>query len=246
MTRTSDSRVGVALWPVAVSLIVYLQRPRWLLARGKFRSLRSGGHRRWPAAEAALAGAYGRRTARLVLHEPRLLWGLALLLRRTYDGAPTPKFSSHRTALPVWVLLTFLAALEIGITPLLPLPAWAHAFLLVAGVWTLGMLLALVASLVAHPHLLTDEDVSFRFGFWDTVDVRRSTITLARRTTSTAARGLSAKSGCASLTPTGDLNVEIHLSSPVIVRGQRCTVLRIWADEPDNLLNALSSPRNQA
>lgn len=30
MTRTSDSRVGLALWPVAVSLIVYLQRPRWV------------------------------------------------------------------------------------------------------------------------------------------------------------------------------------------------------------------------
>jgi hypothetical protein len=234
MTVSGTNRqVAVPVLVTAACVALGLQLP-WL--RPLVHAVRSApgrGVSRWAAAEAGLAQRWSPTVARLVLREPRLVWSVVLLLRGRRDGDQEATFSGHRDALPMWVVLGVLAALEVGVTPLLPLPDVLGAVLLVVGIWTIALVLGVTAALVVHPHVVEPDRIRARFGFWDEVAVPRDAVHAVRAAGETGGpRGLTVADGTARLSATGVTNVEVVFSRPLLVRGNAAYRLLLWADDP--------------
>lgn len=195
----------------------------------------------WAAVEDALAARIGHRAARVVLREPRLFWSMVLLARRRYDGQPAPAWTGHRDALPTWSVLLGLAAVELAVTPLLPIRVWAEMVLLAAGAWGLIVVLGLIAALVVHPHLVTPTEMRVRTGCWEEIRLPRHLIAGATVELRTVRRGLGVSDGWATLTPTGATNLTIRLVRPTALGdGADVDTICVWADDPDGLRRALS------
>lgn len=227
--------VAIPVLAVAVVTVWMTQLPR--LHRIAFPVIAAGrrGASRWEAAEVALGHEWSPRVAALVLREPRLLWSVVLLLRGRRDGADRGDiFPAHRQAFPTWIVLGGLAVLELFVSALLPLPLIVHSVLLVLGVWGGVVILGLAAALVVHPHLVTDDEVVLRFGFWSKVSVPRTAIADVRRVASASApRGLHVVDRGASLTASGNVNVAITLKEPVMTAGQSVTRVHTEVDSPE-------------
>ncbi len=234
----AETPVAVPLLVTAATVLVLLQVSR---VRRVVRAVRSDrAASRWAAAQDALGREWSPRAARVLLREPRLLWSVVLLVRGRRDGVPPAiGFGGHRDAMPAWVVIGAVAVVEIGVTAALPLPAVAHRILFVAGLWGAVVVLGLVAALVVHPHLLVDDQLLLRSGFWAELAVPRVAVTRARTVIRSGGRGLTVAGGCATVSPSGTTNLVLTLAQPVAVQGREVTEIRLWADDPDALAAAL-------
>jgi hypothetical protein len=231
--------LSAPLLALAWLALVALHLP-WLRSTGRHvRAAAARGESRWEAAEAALSQRWSPTVARLLLREPRLLWSVVLLARGRFDGSPARHYPSHRDVLPIWVTLALLAVAELAVVPLLPLPAVVDTVLLAAGCWALLVVAGLIAALVVHPHLLTDDELRVRLGFWDEVRVPRSGVAAARVELRTAVRGLSVGKSTVTATSGSLTNVTLDVVPPMTVRGVSVTRVRLWADSPGRLVEDL-------
>ena len=241
LATATRRELAVPLLITAVGTLVALNRATVAGLANAVRTARSAQSDLWTAVEDVLADRIGPGPARFVLREPRLLWSMVLLARRRYDGQPTPAWTGHRDALPTSLVLLGLAAVELAVTPLLPLPVWAELVLLAAGTWGLVVTSGLVAALVVHPHLVSPTELRVRTGCWEEIRLPRHLIAGARVELRTVRRGLHVGEGRVTLSPTGATNLTIRLVAPTTVAGSPdVDTVCVWADDPTGLRSALS------
>lgn len=224
----------------AAAALVATQAPRAAQVTASVRAAATG--ERWAAVEAALSREWSPRAARLLLREPRLIWSMILLVSRRRDGAPDRTFGACRDALPTWITLGVVAAVELAITSLLPLPRWLDSVLLIVGIWGLVVVVGLIAALVVHPHVLAPAQLRLRFGFWQEVIVPRAAIRSSRVQLGSADRGVRAVDGVGSICAAGTVNVYVELASPIWIDGRQVRSLRLWVDDPVEFCDVVSSP----
>jgi hypothetical protein len=241
LVTATRRELALPLLLLAVGTLAAVNRATFAGVENAIRAARNTHSDVWTTVENVLADRIGRGPARFVLREPRLLWSMVLLARRRYDGQPTPAWTAHRGALPTWLVLLGLAAIELAAAPLLPIPPWATFALLAAGVWALGVTFGLVAALVVHPHLVTPTELRVRTGCWDEIRLPRHLIVDATVEFRTAPRGLNVREARATLTPTGATNLTIRFLAPTTVgNGPAVDTVCVWADDPDGLRRLLT------
>jgi hypothetical protein len=120
---------------------------------------------------------------------------------------------------------------------------WA---LLVLGVWTLLVLLALVGGNAVRPHLACAQGLRLRWGDWLDVQVpadRIADVTARRR--GAASSGWCPDGDALALAMSGETTVEVTLTGPVTLTSGRRTAtvrcVRFMADDPDAAVAAVTS-----
>lgn len=184
------------------------------------------------------------------------MWrGLARWVRRRPDvPADAEPFSHHRlSAAPMWVFVGLsvveVVALDLILHALLP---WWPLRVVVAvlGVWGVVWMLGMLGATVTSPHLLTDATLRVRAGLLHDVEVALDDVASARRQerdldSSMRTLQLDTEAGELLLGVSGRTNVALTLHSPTTLPTAlgpaRVHVVRLWADEPRDLVARLGS-----
>lgn len=127
-------------------------------------------------------------------------------------------------------------------TLLLPLPMWLATVLLIVGVWGVLLVSGLTAALVVYPHVLEPERLRLRIGFWTELAISREVVGRVDVQYGTVDRGLTVAEGRASLTPSGSVNLLLHLIEPLQVDGRSVTTIWAWVDAPASMRAELHDP----
>lgn len=186
----------------------------------------------------------------LVRYEARALVSLWLWVtfRRHQVGPRDIAVGYAREQRPVILIFMFVAAIEaVAFFFLIPWPV-AHLVLLVLDVQTLEMILAILAAQATRPHVVSESELRIRNGAVFDMRVPRASIVSARVARRYDHMGtLVVADGEMALALSHQTNVVIQLSEPVTVpswRGPRgeATTLRIYADDPKQMVDALTQP----
>ncbi|WP_344629482.1 hypothetical protein [Streptomyces glaucosporus] len=234
----AEALVGCAL---AAEAAVFVRL--WRRARGR-------GLGRREAARDAVRAAVPVPVRRLVLHELRVLAGLARWAARRPPhgvGAGDRAVPYAGEQAPVVYVLLFAAAVETVALGLL-LARWpvVHLVVLVLDVWGMALLLGLHAACVARPHVV-GADGSLRVRYGALVDVRvpaRRIVSARVEHRSPGGRTPRFADGVMDLAVGGRTTVTVELDGPVaVVRPlggrERARVLRFCADDPRAAVEAL-------
>ncbi|WP_225821009.1 hypothetical protein [Streptomyces naphthomycinicus] len=182
---------------------------------------------------------------RLVRHELRLLAGLALwLARRTEGTAGGRAFGYARGQGATMLGLAFVCLVEtVGMAVMLRGMPVAHEVMLVLDVYTVLFVVGLHAACVVRPHVLTPRELRVRHGARVDLRIPLASIAAVRRETRTTHE------------PTADIldlavgsqtTVTLELAEPVVHttllgRRRRVRVVRLYADDPGGLVEALAA-----
>ncbi|WP_018546972.1 hypothetical protein [Streptomyces sp. LaPpAH-108] len=201
---------------------------------------------------AALAGLVPTPVRRIVAHEVRALYALALwTLRRRQvpDGALAVPYTEPQTAM-VYGLLFVSVVETVMLALLIPWPL-VHRILLVLDVYGIVLVLALHAACVTRPHLVgPDGSLRVRYGVLFDLHVPADAIACARVDRRCPGRGLLCvgPAGELDLSVGGQTTVTVELAEPVpyvrpLGKRGRVRTLRFHADDPRALVLALTRDR---
>jgi hypothetical protein len=176
---------------------------------------------------------------RLLVAELGSWRSLLLWVSRRTAGVGTPH--PYAGALTMILLLfTAMAAIETVVLHVV-LP-WDAVRLVcdVVSIWGLLWMLGYFASVRVHPHLVTDDALRVRSGTsvdlvvpWSQVDA-----VVKQRHPFDSSKRLLVADGVAAVPVLKETNVVVRLTSPLTVRGDDVTEVRLFADDPAALVSA--------
>ncbi|MFG3254639.1 hypothetical protein [Streptomyces sp. NPDC048172] len=240
---------------VAVLAVVVLEgATAWRL----YRAERRGGAGR----KAACRGAYERlvpvRVRRVVGFDTKGMVSLVLWVARRRHGVPqgARAFSYSRAQTSTLLLFLFAMVVElVGIEVLLRetgVPAWIRTVVLVIDAYSVVAVLAILASCVTRPHVVTGGELRVRYGAFFDLRVPRERVAAVHRVRRYSESGTVKVEGEEmAVAVASQTNVRIELAEPMTATrplGRRVGIrsLRFFADEPEALLAALAEPASGA
>ncbi|WP_198653727.1 hypothetical protein [Actinocorallia populi] len=191
-----------------------------------------------------------RQVRRLMGFDLRGLASLVLWLARRRDvppGAVPVGYSKGQTT----TMLMFLFAMVVELVGLefllraLDWPAAVRVAVLVIDLYSVLIVLAVIASCVTRPHLVTPDELRLRYGVFFDLRVPRHLIKSVRTSRNYNETGLvTLADGRLALAVSSQTNVVVELAEPVTVtrplgRQAPAATLRFFADDPDLAHGAL-------
>jgi hypothetical protein len=247
----SPPELVVVVIEVAVVLVLILEAAvsyrlfRFERLRGADRrtALRATVHRLVPAHVRKLFEFELRGTASLFLWVARRRNGVP-------PGATAVSYSKEQT--PTLLVMLFLIGVEAVAVDLLlralDVPDVLRALVLVIDLYGIVWGLALGASCVTRPHVVTGEELRIRYGAYFDLRVPRDRISSVRSSRDYNGNMVRVADGRLSVAVSSQTNLVVELTEPIgIVRplGGRAevTAIRFFADTPDAVLKTLNPPR---
>ncbi|MET7423420.1 hypothetical protein [Dactylosporangium sp. NPDC005555] len=225
------------------------------------RERRSGSSRR-AAVRAAWETLVPVQVRRIMGFDAKGMMSLLLWLARRRHGVPpgavpVPYFGAQAPALVVFVgaMVVELVVVEIVLRSL-GAPLAVRAVLLALDGYSILLALAIIASCVTRPHVISDAEVRIRSGAFFDLRIPRSQIAAVRRIRAYDEKGTVRVDGdTVTIAVSSQANLRLELTSPVTaVRplGATCEVgtVRCFADDPERFLDAFerqaARPRDRA
>ncbi|QXJ23636.1 hypothetical protein AGRA3207_004818 [Actinomadura graeca] len=211
---------------------------------------RRDGSRRWPAFRASVDELVPVRVRRVLGFDTKGLVSLVLFAARRRHGVPPgaidAPYSGAQTSMHLAFL--FVMALEAVVTEILlrgvGAPGTVRKIVLAVDVYSVLVVLAVIAACVTRPHVLSDKEMRIRYGAFFDLRVPRDRIASVRLVRNYSESGLvRVEDGRLSVAVSAQTNVVVELKEPItVVRplGQRADarVIRFFADRPDELIAA--------
>ncbi|MFF4988127.1 hypothetical protein ACFY19_13110 [Streptosporangium saharense] len=236
---------------VAVALMLLLEA---VTLHRLFRAARREGAGRRAAFGTALRRLVPVQVRRLLGFELRSMASLGLWVTRRRHGVPR-----GATAVPyareqssMLLVLLFLAVVETVAVELLlgalGVPYGVRLVVLVLDVYGVVLVLALWAACATRPHVVTERELRVRYGAHFDLRVPRDLISSVRLARAFDERGtVTVADGRLGVAVSSQTNVVVELSDPVTVvrplgRTEQARVIRLFADTPTLVLDALRSP----
>lgn len=197
---------------------------------------------------AALRDVVPEPVRRVVGHELRVMWSLALWAARRRHGVREGDlaFGHARDQAAMLYGLVFVCVVEtVGMAVLLRSWPAAHAVMLVVDVYTVVLMLGVHAASVTRPHVLSAYSLRVRHGAHRDLLIPLELISAARgerRFTHEAADGV------LDIPVAAQTSLTLELTEPVTAVGflggrQQVTTVRLHSDEPEKLRAALTRAR---
>lgn len=185
------------------------------------------------------------------------LW--RVVSRRPKIAAGARGFHYHRPILTVLIIFIALSAIEIPILDLI-VHRWApvRITVLILGIWGLTWMLGLLCAYLTRPHTVGPEGIRVREGLETDIPVSWEDFASIRVHTTVAPSGdpenkpqrifEEGEDRVCALRIGDETNLEIRLEGPTAVRlpgrppkggEHEVTLLRFWADEPEDVLEAV-------
>lgn len=208
---------------------------------------RRGGAGRW-AAFRSVEKLLPERVRRLVGFDTKGLVSLGLLAARKRHGVPAGAVAVTYSGAQLTLQLSFLFAMvvEAGVVEMLlrgiGAPEGLRMVILVVDVYSILIVLAIIAACVTRPHVLSDEELRIRYGAFFDLRVPRDRISSIRVAPNFNGKGMvRIEDGRLSVAVASQTNVVVELDEPVtVVRplGKRAEArtLRFFADDPHLLV----------
>lgn len=176
--------VGVAVAVEVLLVLTAVGRAR--AAVRSVRGARATGRDIWSASEDGLAQLMPRRLAHLILIEVRHWAALGRWLTGRHDGQEPMAFGYHQGMRPlIWVIVA-LVAVEGAVVELVLLIALPHTpwpwISLALHVYSLILVIGLLAAMITRPHLLVGEELRLRDGVFAEIVIPVAAIRGARAT----------------------------------------------------------------
>lgn len=197
---------------------------------------------------AALRDVVPEPVRRIVGHELRVMWSLALWVARRRHGVREGDlaFGHARDQAAMLYGLVFVCVVEtVGMAVLLRSWPAVHAVMLVVDVYTVILMLGVHAASVTRPHVLSADSLRVRHGAHRDLRIPLELISAARgerRFTHEAADGV------LDIPVAAQTSLTLELTEPVTAVGflggrRRVTTVRLHSDEPESLRAALTQAR---
>lgn len=214
----------------------------------RYRAERGTGADPGQALEVALRSVLPAPVAFVVRNEAQLVASMVLLLRRRRHGVPpgAVPISYDRALRPMGLLMLGVAIVELLVVELvLPWPS-ARLVLLILSVYTLVVVLGIVASNTVRPHVVTADTLRLRAGSWADVRVPLDAVADARARLGDAPnRSVAVVGDALVMGVAGATTVEVRLRDEVLLDlGRRSAVVstvRFAADDPAAAVLALAA-----
>lgn len=185
---------------------------------------------------------------RIVGHELRVLWSLALWVARRRHGVREGDlaFGHARDQAAMLYGFVFVCVVEtVGVAVLLRSWPVVHAVMLVVDVYTVVLMLGVHAASVTRPHVLSADSLRVRHGAHRDLRIPLELISAARgerRFTHEAADGV------LDIPVAAQTSLTLELTEPVTAVGflggrREVTTVRLHSDEPERLRAALTQAR---
>ncbi|MER7208239.1 hypothetical protein ABT340_14315 [Streptosporangium sp. NPDC000239] len=244
---------GPVLVVVEVAVVAVLLLEAVTLLR-LFRAARRDGAGRRAALGTAVRELVPAPVRRLIGFEARGVAGLLLWVTRRRHGVPP-----GATAVPyvreqssMLLVLLFAAVVETVAVELLlgalGVPSGVRTVVLVLDAYAVVLVLALWAACATRPHVVTEGELRVRYGVHFDLRVPRELISSVRLARAYDERGtVTVADGRLGVAVSSQTNVVVELSEPVTVvrplgRRERARVIRLFADSPGLVLDALRTP----
>ncbi|MFC3979837.1 hypothetical protein [Streptosporangium jomthongense] len=244
---------GPVLVVVEVAVVAVLLLEAVTLLR-LFRAARRGGAGRRAALGTAVRELVPVPVRRLIGFEARNVAALLLWVTRRRHGVPP-----GATAVPyvreqssMLLVLLFAAVVETVAVELLlgalGVPSGVRTVVLVLDAYAVVLVLALWAACATRPHVVTEGELRVRYGVHFDLRVPRELISSVRLARAYDERGtVTVADGRLGVAVSSQTNVVVELSEPVTVvrplgRRERARVIRLFADSPALVLDALRTP----
>ncbi|MEU1735725.1 hypothetical protein [Streptosporangium sp. NPDC020145] len=244
---------GPVLVVVEVAVVAVLLLEAVTLLR-LFRAARRDGAGRRAALGTAVQELVPAPVRRLIGFEARGVAALLLWVTRRRHGVPP-----GATAVPyvreqssMLLVLLFAAVVETVAVELLlgalGVPSGVRTVVLVLDAYAVVLVLALWASCATRPHVVTEGELRVRYGVHFDLRVPRELISSVRLARAYDERGtVTVADGRLGVAVSSQTNVVVELSEPVTVvrplgRRERARVIRLFADSPGLVLDALRTP----
>ncbi|MFF4413643.1 hypothetical protein ACFYY8_14010 [Streptosporangium sp. NPDC001559] len=244
---------GPVLVVVEVAVVAVLLLEAVTLLR-LFRAARRGGAGRRAALGTAVRKLVPVPVRRLIGFEARSVAGLWLWVARRRHGVPP-----GATAVPyareqssMLLVLLFAAVVETVAVELLlgalGVPYGVRTVVLVLDAYAVVLVLALWAACATRPHVVTEGELRVRYGVHFDLRVPRELISSVRLARAYDERGtVTVADGRLGVAVSSQTNVVVELSEPVTVvrplgRREQARVIRLFADSPGLVLDALRTP----
>ncbi|MFI0484194.1 hypothetical protein [Actinomadura sp. 9N215] len=211
----------------------------------------------WWAAFRSVDRLVPERVRRLMAFDFKGLVSVGLLLVRRRHGVPPGATGLPYAGGQLTFQLAFLFAMvvEAAVAELLLRGIGAaeglRTVVLVVDLYSILVVVAIVAACVTRPHVVSDEELRVRYGAFFDLRVPRGLISSVRLARNFNESGMvKVKDDRLSVAVSAQTNVVVELSEPIVaVRplGGRATVrtIRFFADDPAALIKALPEPRTQ-
>jgi len=149
-------------------------------------------------------------------------------------GPGVVAFGYSRQQAPVIAVFIFVSLVELPVVHLLIPWDAVRLVVLILSVWGLLWMVGLLASVRVFPHLIDDAGLRVRYGAGVDVFVPWTSVceVKARRGSVDTQRYLLVEDGVASVPVMKMTRVDVALRSPIAVRGEEVSALRLYADDP--------------
>ncbi|WP_144118633.1 hypothetical protein [Catellatospora sichuanensis] len=224
----------------------------------RYRALRQDGAGR----TAALRGAYEQivpeKVRRIMGFDVKGMVSLVLWVGRRRHGVPpgAVALSYHREQ--TVLMFGFLSACVIELVGVeillrsLDAPVGLRAVVLALDAYGILIALAVIASYVTRPHVVTADELRVRYGAFFDLRIPRRLVTGVQHKRNYNETGMIKMVGeCMALAANNQTNVIIELAEPVVAvrplgRREHVRVLRFFADDPSAAVEALRPTRDSA
>ncbi|WP_067466623.1 hypothetical protein [Actinomadura macra] len=211
---------------------------------------RRDGARRWAALRGSVDELVPEKVRRVLGFDTKGMVSLVLLAVRRRHGVPPGSvgvsYSGAQTSMQLAFL--FVMALEAVVTEVLlqgvGAPGPVRKVVLAVDLYSVLIVLAVIAACVTRPHVLSDGEMRIRYGAFFDLRVPRDRISSMRLVRNYSESGMvRVQDGKLSVAVAAQTNVVVELKEPIaVVRplGQRADarVIRFFADRPDELIKA--------
>ncbi|GAA2727676.1 hypothetical protein [Actinocorallia aurantiaca] len=247
---------GVSLPPQLIAvvevLVLLALAVEFAAAVPLYRAARRAGAGRRTAARAVYEGLVPVQVRRLVGFDLKGMRSLALWAARRRDvpsGAVPVGYSAEQTTTMLMFLFAMLVEL-VGVEFLLQALDWPpplRALVFVVDLYSVLIVLAVIAACVTRPHLVSSGELRLRYGVFFDLSVPRELISSVRTARNYDEKRLvTLEDGLMALAVGSQTNVIVELSAPVTVtrplgRRGRAATLRFLADDPAAAVRALRS-----
>ncbi|RFS87596.1 hypothetical protein D0T12_03985 [Actinomadura spongiicola] len=209
----------------------------------------------WRTAFLSVKGLLPERARRILSFDTKGLISLGLLLARRRDGVPPGAVAVPYSGGQLSLQLAFLfamAAETVGAELLLRglgAPDGLRVLILVVDVYSLLIVVAIVAACVTRPHVLSDEELRIRYGAFFDLRIPRARITSVRPARNFNENGkIKVVDERLAVAVASQTNIIVELNEPIVaVRplGEQATVrtIRFYADDPAPVIDSFTEVR---
>ncbi|MEU8079998.1 hypothetical protein AB0B31_31670 [Catellatospora citrea] len=224
----------------------------------RYRALRADGAGR----RAALRGAYEQivpeKVRRIMGFDAKGMVSMVLWVGRRRHGVPpgAVALSYHREQTVLMFGFLFACVIElVGVEILLrslDAPVGLRAVVLTLDAYGILIALAVIASYVTRPHVVTADELRVRYGAFFDLRIPRRLVTGVQHQRNYNETGMIKVDGeCLALAANSQTNLIVELAEPVVAvrplgRREQVRVLRFFADDPSAALDALRPARPAA